>query len=220
MLNLDFNIVLQNWHYLYQGAILTVQLSAVSVLMGLILGSILGLARISSIKPLRLISSAYVEFIRGTPLLVQILIIYFGLPSLGITIQSKFLAGAIALSINSGAYVAEIVRSGIQSIDKGQMEAARSLGMDYLISMRYVILPQAFRRIIPPLVNEFIMLIKDSSLLTVIGMMELTKRAQNIQARTYDYFELYFAIAIVYFLMTYTLSKVAGHVERRTRIRD
>lgn len=220
MLDLNFNIVFQNWHYLFQGAILTVQVSAISVFMGLVIGSLVGLARISSVRPARAIASAYVEFIRGTPLLVQILIIYFGLPSLGITIQSKFLAGAIALSINSGAYVAEIVRSGIQSIDKGQMEAARSLGMNYYHAMRFIILPQAFRRIIPPLVNEFIMLIKDSSLLAIIGMMELTKRAQNIQARTYNYFELYFAIALIYFLMTFTLSKVAGYVEGRTRIRD
>ncbi|MBS3898597.1 MAG: amino acid ABC transporter permease [Dethiobacter sp.] len=220
MQGLEFSIVLQNWRYLFDGAVITVQVSAFAVAAGLIIGSVVGLARVSTVRLVRAVASVYVEFIRGTPLLVQILLIWFGLPSLGIRIESRFVGGVIALSINSGAYVAEIVRSGIQSIDKGQMEAARSLGMNYTSAMRFVILPQAFRRIIPPLVNEFIMLIKDSSLLAFIGMMELTKRAQNIQARTFNYFELYLAIAVIYFMITFALSKVAGYIEGRTRIHD
>ena len=220
MRGLDFAVVYDNLPYILQGAALTVQISAVAVIMGLLIGSVVGLAKISSIRPLRVLASSYIEVIRGTPLLVQIVLIYFGLASLNIVTLDKFSAGAIALSINSGAYVAEIVRAGIQSIDKGQMEAARSLGMDYVRSMRFVILPQAFRRIIPPLVNEFIMLIKDSSLLFAIGFPEMMQRGMAIRARTYRDFEVFIGIAIMYFIMTFILSRVAGYVERRTRIRD
>lgn len=219
MRDLDFTIVINNWRYFLEGAALTVQLSAIAVIAGLVLGSLFGLARISSIRPVRSLATAYVEFVRGTPLFVQILIIYAGLPSFGIKLD-RFVSGVLALSINSGAYVAEIVRSGIQSIDKGQMEAARSLGMSYLQAMRFVILPQAYRRIIPPLVNEFIILIKDSSLVSVIGLSELMRRGQNISARTFYVFEVFFAVALIYFILTFTLSKFAGWLERRTRIRD
>jgi len=220
MRELDFSVIWLNWRYFLGGAVLTVQVSAMSVVLGLLLGSLVGLARISAVRIIRTLAAVYVEVIRGTPLLIQILFIYFGLASLGLKIESRFAAGVTALSINSGAYVAEIVRAGIQSIDKGQMEAARSLGMSYLQAMRYVILPQAYRRIIPPLVNEFIMLIKDSSLLYAIGMMELTMRGQTVKARTFKDFEIFIAIAVIYFVMTFTLSKVAGFVEGRSRIRD
>jgi polar amino acid transport system permease protein len=220
MRELDFSVIWLNWRYFLGGAVLTVQVSALAVVFGLVLGSLVGLARLSAVRIIRFLAACYVEVIRGTPLLIQILFIYFGLASLGLKIESRFAAGVAALSINSGAYVAEIVRAGIQSIDKGQMEAARSLGMSYRQSMRYVILPQAYRRIIPPLVNEFIMLIKDSSLLYAIGMMELTMRGQTVKARTFKDFEIFIAIAVIYFIMTFTLSKVAGIVEGRSRIRD
>jgi len=220
MLDLDMTVVWDNLPYMLGGAIITIQVSAIAVTAGLVIGSLFGLARISAYWVIRVIASVYVEFIRGTPLLVQIMFIYFGLASIGITIESRLLAGALALSINSGAYVAEIVRAGIQSIDKGQMEAARSLGLSYLQAMRHVILPQAYRRIIPPLVNEFIMLIKDSSLLSAIGTAELMKRAQHIRARTFADFEILISIAVIYFIITFTLSKAADYLERRTRIRD
>jgi len=220
MLDLDFSVVWENLPYMLGGAILTIQVSAIAVTAGLIIGSAFGLARIAANWFIRLIASIYVEFIRGTPLLVQIMFIYFGLASIGITIESRLLAGALALSLNSGAYVAEIVRSGIQSIDKGQMEAARSLGLTYVQAMRYVIMPQAYRRIIPPLVNEFIMLIKDSSLLSAIGTAELMKRAQHVRARTFADFEIFISIAVIYFIITFTLSKAADYLEKRTRIRD
>ncbi|EEG76877.1 amino acid ABC transporter permease [Dethiobacter alkaliphilus] len=220
MRELDFSVVWDNLPFILQGAVLTVQISAVAVLVGFLIGSVVGLVKLSSIRPLRFLATAYIEIIRGTPLLVQIVLIYFGLASLNIVSLDRFTAGVIALSINSGAYVGEIVRSGIQSIDKGQMEAARSLGMNYVRSMRFIILPQAFRRIIPPLVNEFIMLIKDSSLLFAIGFAELMQRGNAIRARTYKDFEVFIGIAAVYFVMTFILSRVASYVERRTRIRD
>ena len=197
----------------------TLRLSSFAVVMGFCIGSVVGLMRLSRIAPLRLVAGAYVEFIRGTPLLVQLAILYFGLPSIGIDFSART-AAIIGLSINSGAYVAEIVRAGILSIDKGQMEAARSLGMSGLMAMVYVILPQAFRRIIPPLVNELIILIKDSSLLSVIGVTELMRAGQHIRARTYADFEIFTAVAILYFIVTFTLSNILGVLERRLQMND
>ena len=212
-------IVRNNLGAFLQVASVTVRISAVAVCFGLIIGSIFGLMRISGSVILRSIAGVYVEAIRGTPLMVQLLYIYFGLPQIGV-ILPPFTAAAIALSINSGAYVAEIVRAGIQSIDKGQMESARSLGMTYMQAMRYIILPQAFRRIIPPLVNEFIMLIKDSSLLSVIGVIELTRTGQRISGATYNVFHVFTAVAVIYFIMTFSLSKFMGYLERRWQIND
>lgn len=158
--------------FLVKGAVYTVIITAMSVFFGTVIGLFLGLGRLSKKKFFSIPSSIYVDSIRGTPLLVQILIIYFGIPNLYNMItgdrftMNVFVAAVLACSINSGAYVAEIFRAGIQSIDKGQMEAARSLGMTHRQAMRYIILPQAFRRIIPPLGNEFIVLLKDTSLLS------------------------------------------------------
>ncbi len=212
-------IITNNFAFLLQGAKLTLQVSFFGVLAGLLIGSVMGLFRISDNIILKTISGIYVEVIRGTPLLVQIIFLYFGLYEIGIRLPA-LTAGVIALSINSGAYIAEIVRSGIQSIDKGQMEAARSLGMSYSQSMRFIILPQAFRRIIPPLVNEFIILIKDSSLLSVIGIVELTRVGQLVRAKTFNTFYILTAVAVLYFVMTFTLSKLLGYIERRWKIHD
>jgi polar amino acid transport system permease protein len=156
--------------------------------------------------------------IRNTPLLVQIYIIYFFVGSM--LKLSAFTAGTAALSIFAGAYVAEIVRAGIQSIHKGQMEAARSLGMSYAEAMRQVILPQAFKRIIPPLAGQFISLIKDSSLVSVIALADLMFQGQQAVARTYYAFEIYFTVALLYLVMTFTLSMATQYVERRLAISD
>lgn len=213
------DIIIDNFAFLLQGAKLTLQVSFFGVLAGLIIGSFMGLFRISDNIILKTVSGIYVEVIRGTPLLVQIIFLYFGLYEIGIRLPA-LTAGVIALSINSGAYIAEIVRAGIQSIDKGQMEAARSLGMSYIQAMRFIILPQAFRRIIPPLVNEFIILIKDSSLLSVIGIVELTRVGQLVRAKTFNTFFILTAVAAMYFVMTFTLSKLLGYIERRWKIHD
>jgi len=195
------------------GAITTLQLTAVSVVFGLVGGTLLGIARISTFKPLQIASRVYIDFFRGTPLLVQIFMIYFGIPafanSIGTTFTfNRFFAAILALSLNSAAYLAEIVRGGIQSIESGQREASESLGLSPVQTMRYVIFPQAFRRMIPPLGNEFITLLKDTSLVAVIGYEELFRRGQLIVAQNYRAFEIYITVALVYLVLN-TLSAQA-----------
>ena len=200
------------------GFMLTLKISVVSILFAILIGTVVGIARLSSEPVTRFISFAYVELIRNTPLLVQLYIIYFFAGSL--LRMSAFAAGTSALSLFAGAYVAEIVRAGIQSIPKGQMEAARSLGMNYAKAMRHVILPQAFKQIIPPLAGQFISLIKDSSLVSVIALADLTFQAQQAVARTYYAFEIYFTVAFLYLVMTFTLSMATQYIERRLAISD
>ncbi len=200
------------------GFVLTLKISAVSIVLGIIIGTIVGIARLSREPVTRAISTAYVELIRNTPLLVQIYIIYFFVGSM--LRLSAFAAGTAALSIFAGAYVGEIVRAGIQSIHKGQMEAARSLGMTYGKALRHVILPQAFKRIIPPLAGEFISLIKDSSLVSVIALADLMFQGQQAVARSYHAFEIYFTVAFLYLVMTFTLSMITQYIERRLAISD
>lgn len=200
------------------GFMMTLKISIVSTVFGIIIGTIVGICRLSKEPVTRGLSAAYVELIRNTPLLVQIFIIYFFVGSM--LRLSAFTAGAAALSIFAGAYVAEIVRAGIQSIHKGQMEASRSLGMTYAQAMRHVILPQAFKRIIPPLAGQFISLIKDSSLVSVIALADLTYQGWQAVARTYHSFEIYFTVAFLYLIMTFTLSMATQYVERRLAISD
>lgn len=194
----------------------TILLAVFSVFFGLILGIILALMKISNNKILNAISTIYIEFFRGTPLLVQVYIIFYGLPF----DLPKFTAGILALFLNSGAYVAEIFRSGIQSIDKGQMEAARSLGMTYKMAMRYIIIPQAIKNVLPALGNEFIVVIKESAIVSVIGIHELMYNAQTVKGNTYSPFLPLFAAAIIYLIMTSSLSKFMGILERRLRAGD
>ena len=160
------------------------------------------------------------EFFRGTPLLVQIFLFYFALPVITGQRIDPFIAAISACGINSGAYVAEIFRAGIQSVDDGQMEAGRSLGMTWLQTMRYIIVPQAFKRVIPPLGNEFIAMLKDSSLVSVIGFEELTRRGQLIIAKTYGSFEIWMSVAVIYLVMTLTISRFVAYLERRYRVHD
>lgn len=203
-----------------QGALLTVLLTTFSVLFGMIGGSLIAFALISPNKLLRTICQIYVEFFRGTPMLVQLFIIYFGLPALfqNLGIQwslDRFPAAIIALSLNVAAYLAEIIRGGIQSIDKGQWEACQSLGMNPVQTMQDVIFPQAFRRILPPLGNEFITLIKDTSLTAVIGFVELFRQGQLIVASTYQAFEVYIVVALFYLLLTSSSSFVFKYLEKQ-----
>ena len=200
------------------GFVLTLKISLFSIFFGIFIGTVVGIARLSHEPVTRRLAHAYVELIRNTPLLVQIYIIYFFVGSM--LRLSAFAAGTAALSIFAGAYVAEIVRAGIQSIHKGQMEAARSLGMRYAQAMRYVILPQAFKRIIPPLAGQFISLIKDSSLVSVIALADLMFQGQQAVARTYHAFEIYFTVAFLYLVMTFTLSMATQYLEMRLAISD
>ncbi|MGB4338603.1 MAG: amino acid ABC transporter permease [Bacillota bacterium] len=219
-MNLDFSIIPGVMPALLAGARLTVELATIAVAIGLVIGSFVGIARVGHVRIVRLLAGAYVDFIRGTPLLVQLFLVYFGLPSLIGRPVPPFVAAIAAMGINSGAYVAEIVRAGIQAIDRGQTEAARSLGLTAAQTMRYVIFPQAIRRIIPPLGNEFIALLKDSSLVSVIALEELLRKGQVVITRTFRPFEVYTVIAILYLIMTLAISKLVSWSERKLKIVD
>ncbi|UQZ81528.1 Arginine transport system permease protein ArtQ [Paenibacillus konkukensis] len=226
---MDFSFLPKYYMFFVNGAKVTLLLSLFTVIIGVVLGVILALMRLSRIAPLKMIATAYVEFIRGTPLLVQLFLFYYGLPQLGIefpevpalgTAFPEFLAGVVALSVNSAAYVAETFRAGIQAIDKGQMEAARSLGMPHSMAMRHIILPQAIRNVLPALGNEFIVIIKESSIVSVIGISELMYNADTVRGNSFRAFEPLIIVAIIYFVITFTLSKVLGIAERRMRTSD
>ncbi|MDD2200846.1 MAG: amino acid ABC transporter permease [Firmicutes bacterium] len=202
---------------LMTGAKMTIELAAIAVAIGLVIGSFAGIARVSGNRVVKIIAGTYVDFIRGTPLLVQLFLVYFGLPTLIHRPVPAFMAAIVAMGINSGAYVAEIVRAGIQSIDKGQTEAARSLGLTSAQTMRYIIFPQAFRRIIPPLGNEFIAMLKDSSLVSVIALEDLLRKGQVVITRTFRPFEVYAVVALIYLVMTLAISKLVSWSERKLR---
>ena len=218
----------QKWKVgiLVEGLWITLKVSIIAVLLGILIGLFTGLARISGNPALRWAAIIYIELIRGSPLLVQIFIWYFVLGTVinnllaqyGMNMLSPIWFGVASLAVFAGAYVAEIVRAGIQSIHRGQMEAARSLGMTYPQSMRYIILPQAFRRILPPLAGQFISLIKDSSLLGIIAIRELTKATREVVTTSLQPFELWFLCAILYLVLTFALSMFVQYLERRTAI--
>lgn len=214
---MDFELISKSIPILLQGALVTVEITAMAVFCGFLIGGIVSIARLSNISILRRLAIVYVDCIRGTPLLVQIFIVYFALPVvLGFRID-KFAAAVMACSINSGAYVAEICRAGIQSIDKGQMEAGRSLGLTWWETMRFIILPQAFKRIILPLGNEFIAMLKDSSLVSVIGFEELTRKGQLIISRTYASLEIWLCVALMYLVMVLLVARGVAYLEKRYR---
>lgn len=210
-----FDIIAEYLPMLFKiGVKTTLQLTVISVSIGTILGLIFSILRLSKFKILSIISAIYVDFFRGTPLLVQILMFNFAImPTIGVT--SSMVTGLVALSLNSGAYIAEIFRAGIQSIDRGQMEASRSLGMTYGQAMRYIIIPQAFKRVLPALGNEFIAMLKDSSLVSVIAVQELAMTGSLISGRTARTFEAWIPVAILYLIMTMILSQFVAYLERR-----
>lgn len=211
----DFSLIFDNLSLLLLGAWVTVKITAASVAIGTFIGLFVGIAEIARYWWVRIPAKIYVDFLRGTPLLVQIFIIYFAMPIiLGVRID-PFVAAITACSINSGAYVAEIFRAGIQSIDKGQMEAGRSLGMSWTATMVYIIIPQAFKRVVPQLGNEFIAMLKDSSLVSVIGFEELTRKGQLIIASTYGSLEIWSAVAVIYLVMTLSITRFVAYLEKR-----
>lgn len=213
-----WDILYRSLPYLWEGAQMTIKLTTIAVGAGFMIGTLLGMARICQYKPLRILAAIYVDFIRGTPLLVQIFLVYMGLPQLLSFPMPRLTAALLALSLNSGAYVAEIVRAGIQSIDPGQTEAALSLGCSNAQVMRYIVLPQAFKRIIPPLGNEFIAMLKDSSLVSVIALEELVRRANIVITRTYRPFEIWLGVAFMYLIMTLAISRLVAYMERRLSV--
>jgi polar amino acid transport system permease protein len=200
------------------GLWVTVKISALALVFALLLGLVAGLGRVSTNPAAHNLATTYVELIRGTPLLVQIFIMYFFVGS--VLSLSPFTAGVAALSVFTGAYVAEIIRAGIEAVPKGQMEAARSLGMSYPQAMRFVILPQALRKTLPPLAGQFINLIKDSSLVSIIAITDLTKAGREVISSTFTPFEVWFTVALMYLALTGSLSLIVRRLERRMAAND
>lgn len=216
----NFALVANSFPLLLLGAGVTVEITAMSVAIGIVIGLFAGIARICRVRPIRFLAAVYVDFFRGTPLLVQLFLVYFAVPIFTGQRMDPFVAAISACGINSGAYIAEIFRAGIESVDAGQMEAGRSLGMTWTQTMRHIIIPQAFKRVIPPLGNEFIALLKDSSLVSVIGFEELTRRGQLIIARTYGSLEIWLSVAVIYLAMTLTISRFVAYLEKRFKTDD
>ncbi|THB73222.1 MAG: amino acid ABC transporter permease [Desulfobulbaceae bacterium] len=212
---LDWGVIVHYFPFLLKGAVLTLQISILSLLLGIACGLIAALCKLSKNPLLRWPAAFYIWLIRSTPLLVQLFIIYFGLPQIGIDL-GPFLSGVIGLGLNVGAYNAETIRGGIVSIPVGQTEAARSLAMSSSLAMRRIILPQALRVIIPPMGNNFIILIKDTSLVSTITLVELTLTAQRFIGSTYKPFEMYLMAAFLYAVMTTTASLLLAKLEKRT----
>lgn len=210
---IDFFI--DNYSYFFKGTSVTLLISLFGVLFGTIVGVILALMKLSNKKILNLISSSYIEIVRGTPLILQIFLVYHGLPKLIPMPSSRIVLGTVAVFLNSAAYVAEIIRAGIQSIDKGQAEAARSLGMPESMTMKTIIIPQAFKNILPALGNEFIVLIKESAIISVIGVQDLMYNADTLRGTTFRPFAPLIFAGIIYFIITFSISKVLGNLERR-----
>ncbi|MFM2480041.1 amino acid ABC transporter permease [Celerinatantimonas sp. YJH-8] len=209
-----------NWRFgpIAVGLWVTVKISFISLFFAILLGLIFGLMRVSKNQIAKDLSLTYVEVIRGTPLLVQIFIVYFFIGT--VLSLDRFTAGVVALSIFTGAYVVEIIRAGIQSVSTGQMEAARSLGMTYPQAMQYVVLPQAFKRTLPPLAGQFINLIKDSSLVSVISITDLTKAGREVVSGSFAPFEVWFTVAALYLLVTGALSWAIQLLEKRLSASD
>lgn len=225
---MQFLITMKTWssaitNSFWRASANTLIIAIFTVLFGTILGMLMATARMSKIKPLKWLATAYIEFFRGTPLMVQLMFIFYGLPMIGVTFPKvsfipdfdRFAAGVVAMSLNSCAYVAEIIRSGIQAVDVGQMEAARSLGFHHREAMTLVILPQAIRNILPALGNEFVTIIKESSIVSVISIADLMFRAKGIIAKTYSSLECLAIVAIIYFLLTFLGGRLIALMERR-----
>lgn len=218
MVDMDWSIIPEYFDAFMRGLQMTLEISVISITLGFIGGILIGMLRVSRNPLVSGVSSVYVEAFRGTPLLIQIFLVYLGLPQLGIEVESALVAGLIALSANSAAYQAEIFRGGVQSIPKGQMEAARSLGMTHNQSMSNVVIPQALRNALPAYTNEFITMIKDSSLVMTIGVLELTLTGKLISAETAQPFVVLIFVAVLYFILTFTTSRILRYVEKRFAI--
>lgn len=208
-------LIRENGVYLVAAMGKTLELTFLSLVFAAVIGLFFGLLNVSKKKLLNVIANIYIDCIRGVPLIVLAFFVYFGVPmATGIRLNA-LVAGIISLSMNAGAYMAEIVRAGIQSIDKGQMEAARSLGLPYGTAMRKVVLPQAIKTMIPSIINQFIITLKDTSILSVIGFPELVKAGQIVIARNFETFKMWAIIAVMYLIVITTLSRIARALERK-----
>ncbi|KAI4440644.1 MAG: amino acid ABC transporter permease [Ruminococcus sp.] len=211
------------WNYIWEGLTVTLRVTLFAVILGIVIGFLIAVVRSTydktgKMKVLNFVCSVYLTVIRGTPVVVQLLIIYFVI--FGTVDISKILVAIMAFGINSGAYVAEIFRSGIMSIDNGQFEAGRSLGFNYSQTMRYIIMPQAFKNVLPALGNEFIVLLKETSVSGYIALQDLTKGGDIIRSRTYDAFMPLLAVALIYLVMVMIFTRLVNMLERRLRNSD
>lgn len=213
-MDFSWEIFVEVLPFLLKGARVTVALTLISLSLGIIFGLFVGLARVALNPVVRSVALVYIEVIRGTPLLMQLIFIYYGLPSVGINLDA-YTSGILGLSINSAAYVGEIFRAGIESIGKGQMEAARASGLTYAQAMRYVILPQAVRVVLPPLTNEFVAMLKDTSLVSTLAVAELLRVGREMQAWKSNTFSPFAGVALVYLSMTIPMTKLARYFEKR-----
>ena len=224
-MNLDFSFIVEYMPYYFEGIKYTLLISFVAVLFGAVFCSLLFYMKSSNfhiwkIKPLKIIAVAYIEIIRGTPMILQIFIVYAGAePFFGMDL-SALQAAFVAIALNSAAYVSEIVRAGIDAVDKGQMEAARSLGMKKSTAMMLIVVPQAVRNILPAIGNEFVAVIKESSMASVVGVGELMYAAKIVQGSTYRSLEPLIVAAGFYFILTFTLGRVISLIERRMKVSD
>ncbi|PWU05387.1 MAG: glutamine ABC transporter permease [Verrucomicrobia bacterium] len=219
-MNSNFQDWLSSIIYISGGIIVTLQYTLISVFFGMSLGALLALCKLSRTKFLKIFASTYVSIFRGTPLIIQLSLIYFAMPSVISYKVSIFEAGIIAFSLNSAAYVCEIIRAGIESIDKGQFEASKALGIPYTAMMKDIIFPQAIKNILPALVNEVINLLKETAIIYVIGGADLMGRAQIVVAEKYSYFIPLLIASAYYYLLVETLSYFAKILERKLKAND
>ncbi|MEH6991564.1 amino acid ABC transporter permease [Neobacillus drentensis] len=219
-MNLDFGQFIPSMPYILEGIFVTLKIVILAGIIGFILGIILSLFKISKYKFLGWLADAYTSIFRGTPLVLQLMLIYYGSPQLiGYQIE-PYTAAILSFALNSGAYISEIIRAGIQAIDKGQQEAAMALGVPYSKMMWDIILPQALKNILPALMNEFITLTKESAIVTTIGVMDIMRRSYQVGAENYSFFEPLLIAGLIYYLMVVTLTFLGKVVERRMRRSD
>lgn len=213
---IDLPLIWDSLPSLLHGASVSLRITCIAAFIGLTLGSIFGLAETSKSRFISFALGTYVTLFRGTPMLIQILFIYYVLPQFGLNL-APFWAASLAIGLNSCAYISQIIRAGINAVPKGQIEAAHTLGFSSLKTMRYIVFPQAFRVTLPAIGNELITLVKDSSLASIIGVMELTKEASVIRSRTYDAFSILLAVSMIYLILTATLSFCLKKYEKRLK---
>lgn len=219
-MNLDFSQIVPYIPFMLEGIWVTLKFVFFAIILGSILGTILALFKIGSAKPLRWFAEAYTSIFRGTPLILQLMIIYYSIPQLTGYDISPFLSAILAFGLNSSAYISEIIRAGIQAVDKGQLEAAQALGVPYGAMMKDIILPQALKNILPALMNEFITLTKESAIVSTIGYLDLMRRAQVVGADLFRNFEPLLFVGLIYWCLVMGLTVIGRMVERRLKLSD
>jgi len=215
-MQLDFGILVEYLPLFIKGLGMTIGLALLTVVLGTLLGTPLATAKLSQHKVWKRVASIYIEVVRGTPLLLQLYIFAYGIPlAIPSFYISPFAAGVLALTLNSAAYVTEVIRAGIQSVDIGQMEAARSLGLSRSKAMRKVIIPQAFKNVLPALGNEFVTVVKESSIVSIVGIVDVMKITNVVSSQEFTMFEALIFAGLLYFIVTYSISKLIQRMERR-----